>query len=371
MVDIFNTPPPSLKDIKTIDELSRTLQALIGLPFVLSGKPRTDGSMMRKLIASTILSSGTPLHEPVEDYEIVPSKGKGLPGILRELLDTYIVTTGQIYNLQIWNRYPNSNSPLIKYGSGETIRCCDVRLVFVKVTNNQIDSIVVTTPAYIEKTFGQFGKPTIKHQLIISESKRREIINSPSKILTEADSSSVSYRLINKLMTCNNNYCFLEDSGVKKILSIDALSSLLSNHLLGAKLDSADTKTRGQNLERLTMRALGYSEEQIVQLEGNYPDIPEQLLEVKVQDSPTVDLGKHTPEVPELVFKNDTVTSQDIRYLIALTDEVSGIIEGIVIVPGMALGYHFNYVRDISFKCQRSIPMSFFENVSGQSLSLQ
>lgn len=371
MNDIFNIPPSSLKDIKTIDELSRALKALIGMPFVLSGKPRTDGSLMRKLIAKTLISSGTSLQKLEEDYEIIPLKGKGLPGILRELLDTYIVTTGQSYNLQIWNRFPNSNSPLIRYGSGETIKCCDVRLVFVKVTNNLIDSVVVTTPAYIENTFGLFGKPTIKHQLIISESKRERIINSPTKILTEADSAAISYRLTTRLANNNNDCCILEDSGFRKILSIEALSSLLSSHLLGAKLDSADTKTRGQNLERLTMRALGYSEDHINQLEGNYPDIPDQLLEVKVQDSPTVDLGKHTPEIPELVFKNDTVTSQDIRYLIALTNQTSGIIEGIVLVPGLALGHYFNYVRDTSFKCQRSIPMSFFEEVSGQSIPLQ
>jgi hypothetical protein len=41
---------------------------------------------------------------------------------------------------------------------------------------------------------------------------------------------------------------------------------------------------RGQALERLTLQLLGYSDENLHGLVSGYPDILNQLLEVKVQD---------------------------------------------------------------------------------------
>jgi len=135
--------------------------------------------------------------------------------------------------------------------------------------------------------------------------------------------------------------------------------------LVGIKLDTADTKTRGQRLERITMELLGYSDEEMEVLQGQYPDVPDQLLEVKLQDSPTVDLGMHTPEVAEPLSEYSDITSQDIRYLIALANKTTGVIEGVVLMPGAKLGDYFTFVSETSFKCQRSIPMDFFNKQSG------
>jgi len=60
------------------------------------------------------------------------------------------------------------------------------------------------------------------------------------------------------------------------------------------------------------------------------------------------------------------VTTFDIRYLIALTNPDTEIIEGIILSPGERLGDVFSYVSDKSYKCQRSIPMSFFERYKDQ-----
>jgi hypothetical protein len=141
---------------------------------------------------------------------------------------------------------------------------------------------------------------------------------------------------------------------------------MVAKKLIGKTLETNDTKNRGQALERLVLLLLGYSEDNLQGLAGGYPDIPNQLLEVKVQDSPTVDLGKYTPEIEELVMENSNITTRDIRYLIALTNPQTNIIEGIVLVSGEKLGDIFTYVSDTSFKCQRSIPMSFFEGLKGK-----
>lgn len=365
----LSIPPRSIADIKTPEELSIALKCLIGKTFILSGKPRTDGSKLRRIISEALIQSG--IADPAEHYDVIPPKGKGVPRILRELIDTYLVTTGNNYNLQVWNRFPNSNSILVQYPNGDCIRCRDIRLVFVKVCQNAISSIIITTPQYIEHSFGLFGKPTIKHQLIISDKKRSDVIGKESHILTSKDSSILSYILSHNRI-CSNSPSNLLFKGeyFDKILSIAELNEVVSKKLIGMHLDSADTKTRGQNLERATLYLLGYNDDDIVSLEGNYPDIPEQLLEVKVQDSPTVDLGKHTPEIPEPIFDNLSITSQDIRYLIALTDSATGVIEGVILVPGKELGNYFTYVSDTSYKCQRSIPMSFFDSNTGQSLAI-
>ena len=101
---------------------------------------------------------------------------------------------------------------------------------------------------------------------------------------------------------------------------------------------------------------------------GDFPDIRNQLLEVKVQDSPTVDLGKFSPEKEEIITKGSSYTTFDVRYLIALTNPKTEEIEGIILSPGEKLGELFSYVSAESYKCQRSIPMSFFDKYNGSSV---
>ena len=100
---------------------------------MLTGKTRTDGSNIRKLIASVLEKYPLPELAEVGQFEVVPPKAKGVPKITREFIDTYIVTSGESYNLQVWNRLPASEILLIKYESGESLKCTDVRFVFVRI----------------------------------------------------------------------------------------------------------------------------------------------------------------------------------------------------------------------------------------------
>jgi hypothetical protein len=59
---------------------------------------------------------------------------------------------------------------------------------------------------------------------------------------------------------------------------------------------------------------------------------------------------------------------EPLRSYIALTDAVSGICQGVVLCPGRQLSKHFVYVADQSFKCQRAIPMAFFDQFDGRSV---
>ncbi len=186
--------PKSISEISSLSKLTSVFKQLINQPFTLTGKTRTDGSNVRKLIANVLVDSGLPSPALVEDYTIIPPKKKGVPKLLRELIDTYIVTTGNSYNLQVWNRFPNSQSTLIEYSDSSKIRTNDIRYVFVKIDtiNSLIESITILSPDYIVNQFGNFGKPTIKHQLLVSQRIRDKIINDTEPVLFEQDTEKVN-----------------------------------------------------------------------------------------------------------------------------------------------------------------------------------
>lgn len=368
MNEAFKLPPKSVDLLTNPKELVSKLSELIGEEFIITGKTRTDGSNVRKLIASTLEKSELPEVADKANFEVVPPKGKGIPKITREFIDTYIVTSGNSYNLQVWNRVPASNSLLIKYDSGESLKCTDARFVFVRIdlTKSIIASIIILTPKYIEQYFGNFGKPTIKHQLLISSKIRKSIFDRQDKVLSFPDSMKLSYSIIHDYLPPSSN--MVDEPNLKELYSIALLKKMVADKLIGKKLGAAATKNRGQALERMVLELLGYTVKENELLYGAFPDIRNQLLEVKVQDSLTVDLGKFSPEKEEFVIEEKNITTFDIRYLIALTNPKTEIIEGIILTPGERLGDIFSYVSSESYKCQRTIPMSFFESHYGKSV---
>ncbi|MBU0488251.1 MAG: nuclease [Bacteroidetes bacterium] len=366
MDEAFKIPPKSLKHLTETTKLPEIFKGLVGSEFLLTGKTRTDGANIRKLIANELLKNGLPEGANPSEFEIVPPKKKGVPKMLRELIDSYTVTSGEAYNLQVWNRIPNCKTVLVKYDLGASLKCNDVRYVFVKIDSgrNNILSIIILTADYIESHFGKFGKPTIKHQLLISNKARNQIYSSESKILSYPDSKKLSY-LISGIYKEPGSSIANEPS-MQNFFSIHLLIERVAKNLIGKKLDNNSTKNRGQALERMTLELLGYKMADNENLVGGFPDIPNQLLEVKVQDTQTVDLGRFTPEKEEVIVVENNLTTFDVRYLIALTNSQTGIIEGIILAPGEKLGEIFTYVSDVSYKCQRSIRMSFFNSFEGQ-----
>ena len=364
----FKTPPKQVNALTTPETLAKYFDALIGTPFVLTGKTRTDGSNIRKLIAFVLESHPLPEMADLEQFEIVPPKGKGVPKIAREFIDTYIVTSGSSYNLQVWNRIPSAETLLIKYESGESLKCLDVRFVFVRidVVRNLIASVIVLSPDYIEKRFGKFGKPTLKYQLLISRKVRKEIYEMEDKILSFPDSKKLAYFIRNDYEPPASG--MMAEPDIRNLFSIGLIKKMVAEKLIGFKINAAATKNRGQALEKKVLELLGYEVTETDLLYGAFPDIKNQLLEVKVQDGPTVDLGKFSPEREEVVITDSGLTTFDTRYLIALTNPQTEDIEGIILAPGEKLGELFSYVSAESYKCQRAIPMSFFESHYGKSV---
>jgi hypothetical protein len=188
-------------------------------------------------------------------------------------------------------------------------------------------------------------------------------------VLSFPDSKKLSYSLTHFYVPPKSG--MVEEPDLKELYSIALLKEIVAKKLIGKKIDAAATKNRGQALERMVLELLGYDIEENELLHGAFPDIRNQLLEVKVQDSPTVDLGKFSPEREEFVIKEKNLTTYDVRYLIALTNPETEIIEGIILTPGERLGDFFSYVSSQSYKCQRNIPMIFLKGTTVKCYLIQ
>lgn len=361
----FRLPPASRSALTPTRQLVRRLHRLIGQRFQLTRKTRTDGANIRKLVVATLESYPLPPAAEEGDYRIVAGRRKGLPRILREFLDTYIVTTGASYNLQVWNRNPAADSVQVEYRSGSALLASDARFALVRVSPNDftIRSILILSPKYIERRFGRFGRPTVKQQLIITDRARSECCAASPPIIFHPDSPETRHLLSSRIPRLSE--CRIHDSPTPgQVVSLEVIRDLAASNLIGLRIPPEAPRTGARRWRR---RLLSCSDTACGDdlLAGGYPDIPHQALEIKIQDAPTVDLGRYSPQFVEDVPSCPAFTTGSIRYLIALTDESSSRIKGIVVAPGSALGAHFTFVANTSFKCQRSIPMEFFDRFSG------
>ncbi len=363
----FSIPPRSKEHLTPPHIIAERLEGLVGQSFPLVKRPRTDGSNMRKLVAATLGDFDLPDHS--ESYRIIPNRGKGLPKITREYIDTYLVTSGDSYNLQVWNRIPTSKEPQIEYADGSCLCASDVRFVLVRVDvrTHVILSVLVVTPEYIEENFGSFGAPTIKHQLIISNQRRRQVIAREHSILFLPDTGPIE-RFSAKVYYRPQRAFNQLPENLGEVFSIEVIRDIVALQLIGRVIDSGGTKSRGQALEQVVLAELGYDVPRGLTLEGQYPDVKNQLLEIKIQDSPTVDLGKYTPAERVEVFPEIGITTKDIRYMIVLMSPLTSQVEGVILSPGANLGDSFSYVTGVSGKCQRAIRMEVFDRYIGMSV---
>ena len=125
-------------------------------------------------------------------------------------------------------------------------------------------------------------------------------------------------------------------------------------------------RNRGGHLHGLVSAALGYMDHSD---NGRFPDVRHQLLEVKLQTSPTIDLGAISPDSEELLefpaIGNVHVRHQDVRYAVfcgsATDDRVT--ITGLVLVTGKDFYATFEKFGGlvINNKYQLPLPRDFFE----------
>jgi hypothetical protein len=224
-------------------------------------------------------------------YPIPLSFRKTQPRFMGQRFDTYVQKSN---NLQIWNEELASTR----------------RYVIIRVNRNdvivKVKVVTGDTLALLDTT----GTLTQKYQarLIIGENKTELVTQEDTNLLrafvkTGVDLSDVASPV--------------DHPSAGQLLPIREIFERLIG-LVGASFSYRgyeQERSRGADLHRLVCQRLGYKD---YRDDGRFPDIRHQLLEVKLQTSPTIDLGLVCPnstaalDVPKI--EGQQIRHCDTRY---------------------------------------------------------
>ena len=269
----------------------------------------------------------------------IPSKfQKTQPRFIGQNFDVY---TQKSLNVQIWNEEIDAQR----------------RYVFLRVDS---EDIIVSVKVITGDTLVQYdrtGTLTRKYQATMNPYGRN--------ICSEKDTPNIENWLSNPkqdLTTINPNSLPRKD----QLLSISEVYKRLLP-IVGMSinyLDAVQERNRGAELHALICQHLGYS---TYTDDGTYPDIANQLLEIKLQTSPTIDLGLHSPEDGKLIFAGDGTNfySSDVRYAIldGVVNENRILLRNLYLVTGEDFSRYFPLFKGkgINAKIQIPLPYRFFD----------
>lgn len=252
------------------------------------------------------------------------------------------VYTQKSLNVQIWN---------------EDIDLAR-RYVFLRVTDEDIITKVrVITGAQLV-SYDRTGTLTHKYQATMNSQNESTLFSKidTNNVISWTSEIDVSLNQISpSSLPCEN-----------QLLKIATIYEKLLP-LTGTRINylaAIQERNRGAELHRLICKQLGYS---TYEDDGTYPDIKNQLLEVKLQTSPTIDLGLHYPnDCLEVVNAAGKIfKSEDIRYAIfngkIEHDEV--LLRFLYLVNGRDFSKYFPLFqgKTTNAKLQIPLPLNFFD----------
>lgn len=201
-------------------------------------------------------------------YPVPKSFKKTQPRFFGQQLDTY---TQKSMNLQIWNEElsPTRRYAIIQISEDDVV-------LRVRVVNGQELALIDTTGTITTKYQARLETRANTHELISAEDTAPMLAHVHPGIVFESTASPTDE----------------PESGT--LLPIDEifyrLSPLVGKSFADPGMDQE--RNRGAALHSLICNSLGYSR---YEDKGQFPDIRHQLLEVKLQTSPTIDLGLVLP----------------------------------------------------------------------------
>ena len=265
-------------------------------------------------------------------YPIPRSFAKTQPRFPGQNFDVY---TQKSMNVQIWNEEVDGNRRYVflRVSKDDVINAvkviCGEELVQYDRTGTLTRKYQATMNSYGHDICSSNDSPTISNW----------IVDSPT-IIIESDPNGLPQR--NQLLRITEIYRRLRPMVGKSISYLDAV----------------------QELHAMICEHLGYLS---YEDDGSYPDIANQLLEVKLQTSPTIDLGLHSPKDGERIVTvgNTTFFSEDIRYAIfdgkVIGDQV--FLQNLYLVAGTDFTNYFPLFqgRGTNAKLQLPLPNDFFD----------
>ncbi len=311
-------PAPELEEL--LDEALRGI-SLAGLPL------RTRSKVLKEHVCEAL------------GYPVPASFKKTQPRFPGQFFDTYVQKSN---NLQVWNEELSATRRyvIIRVDS-------DDEICRVKVVTGDTLAVLDTTGTLTQKYQARCIPGDDEAELISSVDTEllRPFTNAAVKL-----SSPVAYPEAGELLPIAIVYERLRDLVDKSFEDIG----------------SDQERNRGAALHKLACEALGYARYQDT---GQFPDIPHQLIEVKLQTSPTVDLGLVRPnsteplDIPKIQGKQ--IRHCDVRYAICYGETHKGMvtITHLFLATGADFFSRFPQFQGkvLNKKLQIPLPRDFFD----------
>lgn len=273
-------------------------------------------------------------------YPIPTSFKKVQPRFSGQFFDVYVQKSN---NLQVWNE---DLSPERRY-------------VLIKVTDFDVISKVKVVTGQDLSLLDNTGTLTQKYQArLVPNGMAKELsVSSDTSIITPHTQQGISVK----------NFDPTTDPSSGKLMPISEVFIRLQS-LLGTSFPDAghdQERNRGAKLHQLICQKLGYL---TYKDNGRFPDIRQQLLEVKLQTSPTIDLGLVRPNSTQVLDALTLGTSKirhcDVRYAIfyAKTDGKLITLTNFYLTTGEHFFTQFPQFqgRILNKKIQIPLPVNFF-----------
>ena len=329
-------PTPELQTL--LDEGLRGI-SLAGLPL------RTRSKVVKESVCRVL------------GYPVPSSFKKSQPRFIGQMFDTY---TQKSNNLQVWNEDLSATRRyvLIRVSEADTI-------TRVKVVTGDTLALLDTT-----------GTLTQKYQArCIPGAETCELITPHDTAVLapftrqDGKTSSVGLKPAElKAANLNPAATPIAHPTAGELLPIgevfDRLCALVGSRFADAGSDQE--RNRGAALHRLVCQALGYSS---YQDDGQFPDVRHQLIEVKLQTSPTIDLGLVRPnstaplDVP--MIQGAQIRHCDVRYAIFYAEISNAMVHltHCFLTTGEAFFERFPQFggKVLNAKLQIPLPSNFFD----------
>ena len=232
-------------------------------------------------------------------YRVPSSFKQTKPRFPGQLFDIYVQKSN---NLQVWNEElaPTRRYVIIRVGKDDVI-------TIVKVVTGEMLALLDTTGTLTQKYQARLIPGGANAELIADTDTERLIPLVRPEVHLGAASNPVNHPRVGYLMPIGDIFERLKP-------------------LVGASFPDVghdQERNRGAALHRLVCQHLGYYD---YRDDGQFPDVRHQLLEVKLQTSPTIDLGLVCPDSEEALdvpkIEDQQIRHCDARYAVfnAVTD---------------------------------------------------
>lgn len=314
-------PTPELQAL--LDEGLRGV-SLAGLPL------RTRSKVVKSRVCESL------------GYPIPVSFKKTQPRFPGQLFDTYAQKAN---NLQVWNEElsPTRRYVILRVSADDVI-------TRVKVVTGATLAKLDTTGTLTQKYQARCIPGAAAAELVVPEDAAALRPSTSTVINLRATATPVNHPARGELLPIR--------------VVFERLQPLIGKSFEDSGHDQE--RNRGAALHRLVCAALGYAG---YQDDGQFPDVRHQLLEVKLQTSPTIDLGLVRPDssdaldVPQI--DGQVIRHRDVRYAIfyARTDGRRVTLTHLFVSTGEAFFGRFPQFggKVINKKLQIPLPRDFFE----------